>query len=91
MSAEASLEWMALAACRYTDPELFFPVQFADAAARPAKLVCHGCPVRVECAEHAVGRPELGGVWGGLTELERRKVRRWRELNAGGTIPAGAS
>jgi WhiB family redox-sensing transcriptional regulator len=71
--------WQARAACRYTDPDLFFPE--GDPAAAPniaqtaeAKAVCSSCPVRRQCAEYAVG--ETFGTWGGITEAERRAARR---------------
>lgn len=73
------LEWNADARCRTADPELFFhPIgergSDHDARDRNAKAVCAGCPVRVQCGEWALERREPYGVWGGMTEDERRKI-----------------
>lgn len=62
--------WRARAACRGTDPELFFPELGGNATA--AKAVCAGCPVRAPCLAYAVSTPERHGVFGGLDERERR-------------------
>ncbi|MET8565342.1 WhiB family transcriptional regulator [Streptomyces flaveolus] len=62
-------------ACCSEDPELFFPVGSSGPAlaqTAEAKAVCGRCPVRRECGEWAVGQGEDAGVWGGLTEEERR-------------------
>jgi WhiB family redox-sensing transcriptional regulator len=68
-----ALEWQDRAACATADPELFFPE--ADArSTREAKRVCGGCPVRVECLTSAIANREEYGVWGGLTERERRRA-----------------
>lgn len=62
--------WAALAACRnIDDPDLFFPGRRDSPAA--ALAVCIVCPVRIDCARHALDTPEPFGVWGGLTEQER--------------------
>ncbi len=72
-------DWRAAAACVGTDPELFFPVAEAgphyDAQAAAAKAVCAGCPVVAECLAEALARIPYG-VAGGLTEGERRALRR---------------
>jgi WhiB family redox-sensing transcriptional regulator len=70
-------DWRARAACRRpgVDPELFFPVK--GASARPAKRVCQRCPVRAECLEFALATRQEHGVWGGLSERERRRLRGW--------------
>ena len=71
---EPSPPWMRDAACRGMDPELFFPERGASPADyEEARAVCATCPVRQECAEYAV--PEKHGIWGGLSERERRRVR----------------
>jgi len=68
-------DWRDDASCRETDPEIFFPVG-SSASARAqeaaAKRVCGGCPVRVECVTWALRNGQYTGVWGGLTEDERR-------------------
>ena len=68
--------WFELARCRRVDPIDFYPDPDAAAAALPAQAVCARCPVRLPCAEHALTKPEPLGVWGGLTERERRRIRR---------------
>lgn len=65
--------WIEDAACRGMDTEIFFPHQGDDT--RPAKAVCDGCTVRSECLDYALRTGEHHGVWGGLSERERRKVR----------------
>lgn len=70
--------WRDRAACRDTDPDLFFPVgATGDALAEidAAKSVCRGCPVREECLEFAFQANQEAGVWGGHSEEERRKMR----------------
>ena len=62
--------WHDLARCAETDPEMFFPEK--GESVRPAKRVCAGCEVRAECLQDALDRGERFGVWGGLSERERR-------------------
>ena len=62
--------WHDLARCAETDPEMFFPEK--GESTRPAKRVCAGCEVRAECLQDALDRGERFGVWGGLSERERR-------------------
>ena len=66
--------WMESGSCMSVDPELWF----ADmgGATRQAKLICQGCPVKVECLEYALENNERFGVWGGLSEHQRRPLRR---------------
>ncbi len=66
--------WRDLALCAQVDPELFFPEK--GGSFRAAKRVCAGCEVRAECLQDALDRRELFGVWGGLSERERRKLAR---------------
>ncbi|WP_231839643.1 MULTISPECIES: WhiB family transcriptional regulator [Blastococcus] len=61
------------ALCAETDPEAFFPDK--GGSTRDAKRVCAGCPVRAECLEYALASDERFGIWGGLSERERRRVR----------------
>lgn len=70
------LSWQDLGECQYTDPGLFFPEQ--GGSVRAAKRICRGCAVRVQCLEYALENREAFGVWGGLAERERRRVRRQR-------------
>ena len=62
--------WRDRAACRDSDPEIFFP-RPGGTGARRAKAVCARCPVTAECLAHAARTPERHGVWGGLAERER--------------------
>lgn len=69
-------DWRAAAACRDTDPDLFFPVSGAGRSleqADQAKAVCAGCPVRRSCLAFALSTGQVHGIWGGLTEEERRE------------------
>ena len=66
--------WRRQAACRDMDTDVFFPL--TDEEAGPAKAVCATCPVRAECLEFALASRQHDGVWGGLTESERRRLRR---------------
>jgi WhiB family redox-sensing transcriptional regulator len=72
------LTWKADAACRWVDPELFYPV--SDADAEPAKRVCASCAVQQRCLDYAVDAHEFEGVWGGLTGNERRALHRRRRV-----------
>ncbi|MER5492811.1 MULTISPECIES: WhiB family transcriptional regulator [unclassified Streptomyces] len=72
-------DWQLLAACRGVDSSLFFHPEGERGAARSArehsaKEVCMRCPVRAECAAHALQVREPYGVWGGLTEDEREEL-----------------
>lgn len=69
--------WVTGALCAQVDPELFFPTKGGNV--RHARRICARCEVLDECAEYAIERPELDGVWGGLTGRQRRTVRRARE------------
>lgn len=71
--------WRALAACRDSAPDLFFPIGATGLAIdqiEAARDVCLGCPVRRECLEFALETNQEAGVWGGTTEDERRLMRR---------------
>ncbi len=71
-------EWMNRAACRTADPELFFPEvrgRGLDLASVPAKRICSDCGVRQECLVYALKTNEQHGVWGGLHEEERMRLR----------------
>jgi WhiB family redox-sensing transcriptional regulator len=82
-SASATIEretpgdWRQRAACiHYVGEVDFFPAR--GESVREAKAVCAICPVREECLEYALETNVLCGVWGGLSERERRQVRRDR-------------
>jgi WhiB family redox-sensing transcriptional regulator len=68
-------DWRQLAACRHADPELFFPVSASGPSLdqiTQAKAICAGCPVRQQCLAFALGTRQDHGVWGGMSEEERR-------------------
>lgn len=67
-------EWQERALCAQTDPEAFFPEK--GGSTREAKRICAGCEVRSECLEYALEHDERFGIWGGLSERERRKLKR---------------
>jgi WhiB family transcriptional regulator, redox-sensing transcriptional regulator len=76
------VEWVHQARCRNEDPELFFPVGTSGPAANQtevAKAICQTCEVREECLEWAMITGQDAGVWGGLSEEERRALRRARK------------
>ncbi len=68
-------DWSSRAACRTSDPDALF-VQ--GAAQNRAKLMCLSCPVRTECLADALDNRVEFGVWGGMTERERRALLRRR-------------
>ena len=70
----AEPDWRDRAVCAQTDPEAFFPEK--GGSTREAKRICSGCEVRAECLEYALAADERFGVWGGLSERERRRLRR---------------
>ena len=67
-------DWQERALCAQTDPEAFFPEK--GGSTREAKRICSGCEVRAECLEYALANDERFGIWGGLSERERRRLRR---------------
>lgn len=71
---EGAYAWQADALCAQTDPEAFFPEK--GGSTREAKRVCQSCTVRTECLEYALAHDERFGIWGGLSERERRKLKR---------------
>jgi WhiB family redox-sensing transcriptional regulator len=68
------LSWQESALCAQTDPEAFFPEK--GGSTREAKRICVGCDVRAECLEYALANDERFGIWGGLSERERRRLKR---------------
>jgi WhiB family transcriptional regulator, redox-sensing transcriptional regulator len=81
--------WQDAAACRGEDLLLFFGPDGErqperEIRERKAKEICAACPVRLECLNYAVSRPEKYGTWGGLNEDERsaERRRRMRRANA---------
>jgi WhiB family redox-sensing transcriptional regulator len=68
------LSWQERALCAETDPESFFPEK--GGSTREAKRICSSCEVRQECLEYALQNDERFGIWGGLSERERRRLKR---------------
>lgn len=68
--------WMADALCKEYDQRLFFPLRGENAKA--AKEICGRCAVRAECLEYALAHKGLQGVWGGVGEGDRKRLRRQR-------------
>lgn len=77
-------EWMLSGACRGHDSEVWF--SSAPEAVEYAKAVCSACVVRLRCQDYALADPALTtretGIWGGLTDDERRRIKRKRRLMA---------
>jgi len=71
---DEELGWQERALCAQTDPEAFFPEK--GGSTREAKRVCRSCEVRAECLEYALENDERFGIWGGLSERERRRIKR---------------
>lgn len=71
---EGQLAWQADALCAQTDPEAFFPEK--GGSTRDAKKVCGACPVKQQCLEYALSNDERFGIWGGMSERERRRLRK---------------
>ncbi len=82
-------EWTSRGACQLVPTEVFFPSR--GQAVEPAKDVCGVCPVLAECRDYALGIADLKGVWGGLTEAERKKLRRRRGMAPKEALRAEAS
>jgi WhiB family redox-sensing transcriptional regulator len=75
------VDWVHRARCKDEDPELFFPVGTTGPAAtqiEQAKAICMQCDVRAQCLDWALATGQDAGVWGGLSEEERRALRRAR-------------
>lgn len=68
--------------CAETDPEAFFPEK--GGSTKEAKRICDSCEVRIECLEYALDNNERFGIWGGLSEKERRRLKK-EKRNTGTT------
>jgi WhiB family redox-sensing transcriptional regulator len=77
---EPDKNWLDYTNCRGVDPDLFFPNR--GESTREAKEVCRGCEVSHDCLEFALQNLEKFGIWGGLSERERRRIRRQRLMAA---------
>ena len=73
------MDWRNHAACRDVDPELFFPIGNSGPALlqiEEAKQVCRRCPVTADCLRWAIDSGQDAGIWGGMSEDERRGLKR---------------
>lgn len=70
-------EWMADAACAGMDPDTFFPHDTDGATA--AKAICRRCDVQIECLAYALEQDEKLGIWGGMGQRQRERIRRNRK------------
>jgi len=75
---DLDIDWQESSNCLGVDPDLFFPER--GASTREAKDVCRACVVRMDCLEFALQNGEKFGIWGGMSERERRRIRRQRAL-----------
>lgn len=73
-SEDERLPWQEQSLCAYVDPDVFFPEK--GGSSREAKRICAQCTVQVECLEYALANDERFGIWGGLSERERRRLKR---------------
>jgi WhiB family redox-sensing transcriptional regulator len=79
---ENTMDWRNDAACKDEDPDVFFPIGTTGIAVdqvEDAKRICARCPVQEPCLEFALASNQDAGVWGGLTEDERRTLKRARQ------------
>ena len=74
MTQLESLPWASSAKCLQAEPDTFFPEK--GGSTREAKRICTGCPVRDECLDFALANDERFGIWGGMSERERRRLKR---------------
>lgn len=74
----ANLDWQEQALCRQTDPEAFFP-EPGYGVTLPAKKTCLRCEVRQQCLNYALENHERHGIWGGLSERQRRRILKNRQ------------
>ena len=70
---DGEFSWQEEALCAQTDPELFFPE--TGGLPREAKKICGTCPVKQKCLDYAITHNETEGIWGGLSAIERRRLR----------------
>ncbi len=79
-NSEANMAWKQRGNCLGIDPDLFYPERGVSSA--NAKKVCKVCEVQLECLNYAIDNGEKFGIWGGMSERERRQVRRERRFAA---------
>lgn len=81
-------EWADRSLCSQVDNDIFFPEK--GGSSREAKAICATCPVRAECLTYALDNDERFGIWGGLSERERRRLKgQPDDTGACGTYPKG--
>ena len=81
----SAVNWRSSAACLSADPDLFFPISSIGPAERQiarAKVICAGCPVRIQCLDFALTHDQTHGIWGGTTAEDRQRDRRRRRRRA---------
>lgn len=81
----SAMNWRSSAACLSADPDLFFPISSTGPAERQiarAKVICAGCPVRIQCLDFALTHDQTHGIWGGTTAEDRQRDRRRRRRRA---------
>jgi WhiB family redox-sensing transcriptional regulator len=91
-NVDERMEWVAVARCIGEEPDLFFPVGTTRPAVEQterAKAICRDCPVIVECLEWSLATAQDAGVWGGLSEEERREIRRARRRRGSSLVAVG--
>jgi WhiB family redox-sensing transcriptional regulator len=74
VAASGDASWRDAALCAQSDPEAWFPEK--GGSSREAKAVCRMCLVRADCLEYALDKQEKFGIWGGMSERERRRIKR---------------
>ncbi|HEV3265004.1 MAG TPA: WhiB family transcriptional regulator, partial [Acidimicrobiales bacterium] len=80
LAEEKPKKWIAEAACRGLDPDMFFTERGDTRGQWAAKSICAKCPVCADCLDYAMATPrEAFGIWGATSEKERRKLRGWRK------------
>lgn len=82
-------EWVKDANCLGVNSEVFFPARGENTGL--AKSICRACGVQAECLAYALNNGEHHGIWGGMSESDRRRIQRTRAVNATGPIPPPAN
>ena len=82
VSGPSAQKWRTIGLCKGSETMVFYPPSDDDTLAEEAKTICSMCAVRQPCLEFALTTREKHGVWGGLTERERRRVLRQRGRSA---------
>ncbi len=86
------MTWLHKGACRSEDPELFFPIGTTGPALQQieaAKQICRRCEVADACLDWALRTGQDSGVWGGLSEVERRTLKHQQRERHNSDAPAG--